>query len=280
MQTSLDCAGRILDITRPSVMGVLNVTPDSFSDGGRYTTLNKALEHAREMISQGAGIIDVGGESTRPNAQLVSENEEIDRVVPVIEALSVESDVIVSIDTSSARVMKAAVQAGAGIINDVRALSRPGALEAAVECGVPVVLMHSLVEQPVQGFVPEYNDVMESVVEYLVERVKVCELAGIAKEKIILDPGFGGGMFGKTPAYDLALVKRFAELHSLGMPVLAGVSRKSFIGSVLGNGADERLAGSLAVALMLAQAGAQIVRVHDVKETVDMLAMLEAVAAA
>ena len=284
MQTSLDCAGRVLDLTSPVVMGILNVTPDSFSDGGRYNSLDRAVERAREMVAQGAGIVDIGGESTRPNAQLVSEAEEVDRVVPVIEAIRAELDVIVSVDTSSAQVMKAAVGAGAGIINDVRALNRPGALEAAAECAVPVVLMHSLVEQPQQGFVPSYDDVVVSVAEYLKGRVQACEQAGIARKNIILDPGFGGGMFGKTPAYDLELVKRFAEFygaqHELNLPILAGVSRKSFMGSVLGNTADERLAASLTVAVMLAQAGAQIIRVHDVKETVDALTMLQAVAAA
>ena len=284
MQTSLDCAGRVLDLTSPVVMGILNVTPDSFSDGGRYNSLDRAVERAREMVAQGAGIVDIGGESTRPNAQLVSEAEEVDRVVPVIEAIRAELDVIVSVDTSSAQVMKAAVGAGAGIINDVRALNRPGALEVAAKCAVPVVLMHSLVEQPQQSFVPSYDDVVVSVAEYLKGRVQACEQAGIARKNIILDPGFGGGMFGKTPAYDLELVKRFAEFygaqHELNLPILAGVSRKSFMGSVLGNTADERLAASLTVAVMLAQAGAQIIRVHDVKETVDALTMLQAVAAA
>ena len=284
MQTSLDCAGRVLDLTSPVVMGILNMTPDSFSDGGRYNSLDRALERAREMVAQGAGIIDIGGESTRPNAQLVSELEEVERVAPVIEAIRAELDVIVSVDTSSAQVMKAAVSAGAGIINDVRALNCPGALEAAAECGVPVVLMHSLVEQPKQGFVPSYDDVVVSVAEYLKARVRACERAGVSREKIILDPGFGGGMFGKTPAYDLELVKRFAEFygerHELDLPILAGVSRKSFMGSVLGNTADERLAASLTIAVVLAQAGAQIIRVHDVKETVDALTMLRAVAAA
>ena len=284
MQTSLDCAGRILDLTSPVVMGILNVTPDSFSDGGRYDSLNRAMEHAHQMIADGAGIVDIGGESTRPNAQLVSEAEEIDRVVPVIEALRAETDVIVSIDTSSASVMKASVEAGAGIINDVRALNCPGALAAAAECDVPVVLMHSLIEQPEQGFVPQYDDVVAAVADYLKERVQACEQAGIRRKNIVLDPGFGGGMFGKAPAHDLVLVKRFQEFygerHGLGLPILAGVSRKSFIGAVLGNTADERLAASLAVAVMLAQAGVQIVRVHDVKETADALAMLQAVSAA
>ncbi|MCL6269986.1 dihydropteroate synthase [Sansalvadorimonas sp. 2012CJ34-2] len=277
---SLDCAGRLLDLGRPNVMGILNVTPDSFSDGGRYNTFDRALQHAREMVDAGAGIIDIGGESTRPGAQIISEAEEVDRVVPVIEAISKEFDIVVSVDTSSAAVIREATSAGAGIVNDVRALCRPGALEAAAASQVPVILMHSLVEQPESGFVPAYENVVDEVSGYLASRAELCQKAGIAKEKIILDPGFGGGMFGKTPAFDLQMIKRFSEFHRLGYPVLAGVSRKSFIGAVLENTADERLSASLAVALLLAQAGAQIIRVHDVKETVDVLKIANAVAAA
>ncbi|CAM3761863.1 dihydropteroate synthase [Parendozoicomonas haliclonae] len=272
------CAGRELDLSVPQIMGILNVTPDSFSDGGRYNTLERALIHAREMIAAGARIVDIGGESTRPNAHKVTTQEEIDRVVPVIEALRRESDVIISIDTSSPDVMREAVAAGAGIINDVRALSLPGALDAAVMLQVPVILMHSLVEQPAQGVEPEYADVVLSVGEYLLERVVACESAGVRRENIILDPGFGAGMFGKTPPQNFELIRRFAELHELGFPLLAGVSRKSFIGSVLSNTEGQRLSASLALAVLLAQSGAQILRVHDVQETADALAMLKAVA--
>ncbi len=276
MQTVLDCAGRILNLTRPNVMGVLNVTPDSFSDGGRYNSLELALLHARGMVQAGAQVIDVGGESTRPNALQVSVEEEIGRVVPVIEALHQESDVVISIDTSSPDVMRAAVAAGAGIINDVRALARPGAVAAAVECDVPVVLMHSLVEQSAVD--PEYDcDIAQAVGRYLTKRVAICEAAGLSRDKIVLDPGFGGGMFGKTPKLDLELISQFSELHALNLPLLVGVSRKSFIGAVLKNEAEQRLAGSLAVAILLAQAGAHIIRVHDVQETVDALTMLQAV---
>ena len=276
----LDCAGRTLDLSRPNVMGILNVTPDSFSDGGCYNSFDRALVHARDMVLAGADIIDIGGESTRPGAQTVSVDEEIDRVVPVIEVLAKEFDVVVSVDTSSAQVMKAAAEAGVGMINDVRALSRSGALQAAAESEVPVVLMHSLIEQPEPGFVPAYGDVVEEVSGYLQSRAEACIAAGISKGSIVLDPGFGGGMFGKTPALDLKLVRYFSELHKLGYPLLAGVSRKSFIGSVLENKAEQRLSASLAVALILAQSGAQIIRVHDVQETVDVLKMAQAIAAA
>ena len=228
-------------------------------------------------MQAGARVIDIGGESTRPNAATVSVAEEIDRVVPVIEALRAESEIVISIDTSAPEVMTAAVAAGAGIINDVRALSRPGALEAAADCGVPVILMHSLVDQPDSDFKPAYEDIVVAVSDYLISRVRVCESAGIAREQIMLDPGFGGGMFGKTPEHDLQLVRRLGELHGLGFPLLTGVSRKSFIGAVLGNTADQRLAASLATAVLLAQAGAQLIRVHDVRETVDALTMLSAI---
>ncbi len=262
----------------PHIMGILNVTPDSFSDGGQFNTLDRALNHARAMVAAGASIIDIGGESTRPNAQPVSVAEEMARVVPVIEALRQESDVTISIDTSSPEVMTAAVAAGANIINDVRALSRPGAVQAAAESGASVILMHSLVQTPPLGFVPTYQDLVAEIGDYLLQRVAVCEAAGIDPGKIILDPGFGGGMFGKTPALDFELVRRFGELRRLGFPLLGGVSRKSFIGAVLHNAADERVVASITLAVLLAQAGANILRVHDVRETAEALAVLKAVA--
>ena len=280
MEKTLDCAGRLLDLSRPNVMGILNVTPDSFSDGGRYNSFDKALRHASEMVEAGADIIDIGGESTRPGAQTISQAEEADRVVPVVEALSKEFDVVISVDTSSADVIREAASAGVGIVNDVRALSRPGALQAAADSRLPVILMHSLVEQPGAGFVPHYDDVVGEVSSYLKSRAIACVEAGIMQQKIILDPGFGGGMFGKTPELDLKLVREFSQLHQLGYPLLAGVSRKSFIGAVLDNAAGERLPASLALALLLAQSGAQIIRVHDVRETVDVLKISQAVAAA
>ncbi len=276
MQIDRTMLGQGLGI--PKIMGILNVTPDSFSDGGKFNTLERALNHARAMVAAGASIIDVGGESTRPNAQPVSSVEEMARVVPVIEALRRESDVTISIDTSSPEVMTAAVAAGANIINDVRALRRPGALEAAAQCDVPVILMHSLVQAPAPGFVPAYQDLVAEIGSYLLQRVAACEAVGIERDRIILDPGFGGGMFGKTPALDFELVRRFGELRQLGFPLLGGVSRKSFISAVLHNAADDRVVASITLAVLLAQAGANILRVHDVRETADALAVLKAVA--
>ena len=264
----------------PQIMGILNVTPDSFSDGGQFNTLTSALAHAREMIAAGADIIDIGGESTRPGAEGVSVQQQLDRVIPVIEALRQESAIAVSIDTSSPEVMRAAVAAGANIINDVRALTVPGALDAAVACQMPVILMHSLVDGSAPNAVSDNCDIVAEVSHYLCQRAVACEQAGIKRENIILDPGFGGGWFGKTPARNFELVRRFHELHKLGYPLLAGVSRKSFIGSTLENKVDERLIASVTLAVLLAQAGAHILRVHDVRETADALAMLARVAGA
>ena len=264
----------------PQIMGILNVTPDSFSDGGQFNTLASALAHAREMIAAGADIIDIGGESTRPGAEEVSVQQQLDRVIPVIEALRQESAIAVSIDTSSPEVMQAAVAAGANIINDVRALTVPGALDAAVACQMPVILMHSLVDGSAPNAVSDNCDIVAEVCHYLCQRAVACEQAGIKRENIILDPGFGGGWFGKTPARNFELVRRFHELHKLGYPLLAGVSRKSFIGSTLENKVGERLVASVTLAVLLAQAGAHILRVHDVRETADALAMLARVAGA
>ena len=279
MRTVLDCRGQLLDLSRPRIMGILNVTPDSFSDGGRYNTLDKAVRHAVEMVEEGADIVDVGGESTRPGAQTVTVQEEIDRVVPVIEALRRELDVIVSLDTSEAEVMRAGAAVGAGIINDVRALTRDGALQVAAGLDLPVILMHSLREQPAAGFVPQYDDVVAEVKACLAERVTAAIDAGIRKEQIVLDPGFGGGMFGKTPSQDLTMIQRFSEFLDMGMPVLAGLSRKSFIGAILDRPVSERLPGSLAVATLVLNAGACILRVHDVAESVDVLNMVMALKA-
>lgn len=264
----------------PQIMGILNVTPDSFSDGGQFNTLTSALAHAREMIAAGADIIDIGGESTRPGAEEVSVQQQLERVIPVIEALRQESAIAVSIDTSSPEVMRAAVAAGANIINDVRALTVPGALDAAVACQMPVILMHSLVDGSAPNAVSDHCDIVAEVSHYLCQRAVACEQAGIKRENIILDPGFGGGWFGKTPARNFELVRRFHELHKLGYPLLAGVSRKSFIGSTLENKVGERLVASVTLAVLLAQAGAHILRVHDVCETADALAMLARVAGA
>ena len=268
----LQCRDHCLDLNQTKVMGVVNVTPDSFYDGGRTQTFDAAIQQAEKMLEAGADIIDVGGESTRPGAfKAPSESEEVDRVASTIECISRRLGALVSVDTSSPLVMGTAVEAGASIINDVRALQRPGAMEAAAACDVPVILMHSLVEQPANGFVPVYDSITETVKTYLLERVAACEVAGIAKERIILDPGFGGGLFGKTMHHNWELMRDFEKLHTLGMPLLAGVSRKSFIGTVLNKEADERLFGSLAAATLLAVAGAHIIRVHDVAETVDVI---------
>ncbi len=272
------CGKHLLDLSRPNVMGVINVTPDSFYEGSRRETFDAAIKQAEIMLEAGATIIDVGGESTRPQGLAnLSSKEEIERVADVIDYIANQLGALVSIDTSSSEVIKVATHAGASIINDVRALQRPGALEAAFDSGLPIILMHSLVEHPSPSFVPEYDDVVIAVKEYLLSRIEACEKAGIHKEKIILDPGFGGGMFGKTMAYDFQLIKRFDEIKTLGFPVLAGVSRKSFIGFSTNKPTEQRLAGSLAAATLLAYAGANIIRVHDVAETVDVIKIVEAV---
>lgn len=273
---TLNCAGRLLDLSKPRVMGILNVTPDSFYRQSRCA--DRWLTAAEQMISDGADILDIGGESTRPGASgAPTPEQELERVLPVVEGLAARFDVIISVDTSSPLVISETVKAGAGMINDVRALQRAGALEAAAQTDVPVVLMHSLVDEPPPGFVPTYDDIIQKVSQYLTDCVARCEQAGIARERLILDPGFGGGMFGKTPAHDLAMLHGLRRFHQLGLPLLAGMSRKSFIGATLGREAEDRLAGSLAAAMLAAQAGAHIIRVHDVAETVDVLRMLQAV---
>ncbi len=273
---TLDCAGKLLDLGKTRVMGILNATPDSFYQPSRCS--DHWLATAEQMINDGADILDIGGESTRPGASgAPTPEQELERVLPVVEGLAARFDVIISVDTSSPLVISEAVKAGAGMINDVRALQRAGALEATAQTDVPVVLMHSLVDQPEPGFVPVYDDVVLQVSHYLTDCVARCEQAGIARERLILDPGFGGGMFGKTPAYDLAMLHGLRRFHQLGLPLLAGMSRKSFIGATLGRDVEDRLAGSLAAAMLAAQAGAHIIRVHDVAETVDVLRMLQAV---
>ncbi len=270
----IDCGGRPLDLTRIQVMGILNITPDSFSDGGVFLEPERAVAHGRAMVAAGAGIIDVGGESTRPGATAVSEDEELDRVIPVVEALSAALEVPVSVDTSKPGVMRAAVAAGAGLINDVYALREPGAVEAAAELEVPVCLMHMRGEPRTMQVNPEYEDVVGEVRAFLKERIAVCEAAGIHRQRLLVDPGFG---FGKSPEHNLALLRRLEAFTALGVPVLAGLSRKSLIGHVLGRPVDERLAGSIALAVLAATRGARILRVHDVAETVDAVRMVEAV---
>jgi dihydropteroate synthase len=273
--TILHCGTHTLDLARPRVMGILNVTPDSFSDGGRFLDRAAALAQGRALVAEGADILDVGGESTRPGAAPVSVQEELDRVIPVIEALAGELPVPLSVDTSKPEVMRAAVAAGASLINDVAALRRPGALAAAAEAGVPVCLMHMQGEPGTMQREPSYRDVVTEVRNFLAARIGACEAAGIPRDRLLVDPGFG---FGKTLAHNLALLRDLPALRSLGVPVLAGLSRKSMIGALLdGAPVGERLYGSLAAAVLAVERGAAIVRVHDVAPTVQALRIVAAV---
>lgn len=273
-QPPLRCVGRTLDLSTPQVMGILNVTPDSFSDGGRFVLRDAALQQARAMAEQGASIIDIGGESTRPGALPVSEQEELDRVIPVIEALRSELDLVLSVDTSSPRVMSEAAAAGAGLINDVRALRRPGALETAKYSGLPVCLMHMQGDPSGMQNAPRYTDLIQDVVAFLRQRVDACVAAGIPRSQLLVDPGFG---FGKTLHHNLLLLQQLDSLHALAAPVLVGMSRKSMVGMVLDQPVEQRLFGSLALAVMAVQKGARIIRVHDVGPTVDAIRMAWAV---
>ena len=273
----LDCAGRILRLDRPQVMGIVNVTPDSFSDGGAHDTTDAAVAHALRLVEEGADVLDIGGESTRPGAAEVEVEEELRRVVPVIERLAAQVAVPISIDTSKPEVMRAAVQAGAGMINDVYGLRREGALDAAAALGVPVVLMHMQGEPRSMQAVPQYDDVVGEVHRFLAERIFAAEMAGIPKQRIVVDPGFG---FGKDTAHNLQLLAQFERFAELGVPVLAGLSRKRSIGELTGRDVPaDRVAGSVAAHLIAAQRGAAIVRVHDVAATVDALKVWNAVAA-
>ncbi len=273
----LDCAGRIVKLDVPRVMGIVNVTPDSFSDGGAHATVDAAVAHGLKLVEEGADILDVGGESTRPGAGEVSVEEELERVIPVIEGLAKATSLPVSIDTSKPEVMRAAVAAGAGMINDVYALRREGALDAAAALGVPVVLMHMLGEPRTMQADPQYDDVVADVHRFLAERIFAAEMSGIARKNLVVDPGFG---FGKNAAHNLALLSQLQRFAELGAPVLAGLSRKKTIGELTGREAPaERVAGSVAAHLIAAQNGARIVRVHDVAATVDALKVWNAVAA-
>ncbi|WP_278438421.1 dihydropteroate synthase [Pseudomonas oryzihabitans] len=272
--TRLPCGNRVLVFDTPKVMGILNVTPDSFSDGGRYTAVETALRHAEGMVAAGAAIIDVGGESTRPGAPAVSEAEELDRVVPVIEAIARELDVVISMDTSTPAVMREGARAGAGLINDVRSLRRPGALETAAATDLAICLMHMRGEPGTMQQAPVYADVAGEVGAFLAEQVARCEAVGISRQRLVLDPGYG---FAKTLEHNLELFRRQAELLAFGLPLLVGVSRKSMIGAVTGRPVEGRLAGGLALAALALAKGAQILRVHDVAETVDVVKMITAV---
>lgn len=272
--TRLSCGNRVLDLAHTHVMGILNVTPDSFSDGGQFNRLDAALRHAEAMVAAGATLIDVGGESTRPGARAVSPTEELERVAPIVERIHSELDVVISVDTSTPAVMRETARLGAGLINDVRALQRDGALDAAAATGLPVCLMHMLGEPGTMQNDPHYHDVTREVSEFLAERLNQCAAVGIPAERIILDPGFG---FAKTLAHNLSLFKHMDALHALGRPLLVGVSRKSMIGNALGRPVGERLYGGLALAALAITKGARILRVHDVAETMDVVRMIAAV---
>jgi len=271
----LDCHGRPLRLDRPRVVGILNLTPDTFSDGGLHDSVDAAVAHALRMVEEGADMIDVGGESTRPGAAEVPMDEELRRVVAVIEQLAARSDVPIAIDTSKPEVMRAAVAAGAGMINDVYALRREGALETAAELHVPVCLMHMQGEPRSMQQAPHYDDVVGEVHRFLTDRLFACELAGIERRNVMVDPGF---CFGKTLEHNLALLAALDRFASLGSGVYAGLSRKSMIGTLTGRQVPgERTAGSVAAALIAVQRGARMVRVHDVAATVDALAVWQPV---
>lgn len=280
----LDCGSRNgarqqLDLSRCNIMGILNVTPDSFSDGGSYNNLDKALFHAEKMIKQGAVLIDVGGESTRPGAASVSLQEELDRVVPVVEAIHQNLDAIISVDTSTSQVITQSAAVGAGLINDVRALQREGALAAAAATGLPVCLMHMQGQPDSMQQAPSYADVVNDIHAFLAERITACANAGIERSRLLLDPGFG---FGKTLEHNYQLLSELESFHQLGLPLLVGVSRKTMIGKVLQDKAfqdrpaDQRLYGSLAAAVIAAMKGSAIIRVHDVAATFDALQVVAA----
>ncbi|WP_251976065.1 dihydropteroate synthase [Salinicola avicenniae] len=271
----LRCGKHLLDLSRPRVMGILNVTPDSFSDGGRHNQLDDARRHAERLLKEGAAIIDVGGESTRPGAEAVPLDQERERVLPVVEMLVQEFDALVSVDTSTPELITEVAAAGGGLINDVRSLVRPGAMQAAAMTGLPVCLMHMLGEPQTMQAAPHYDRSVEiEVADFLSARVAECEAAGIPRSRLLLDPGFG---FAKTLEHNLELLNRMAMLNTLGLPLLVGMSRKSMIGKTLGRAVDERLPGGLALSVMAVERGARIVRVHDVAPTVDAVDMAWAV---
>ncbi len=269
----LRCGPYALDLARPRIMGVLNVTPNSFSDGGRYFNPARALDHVRRMVGEGADLIDIGGESTRPGALPVDEADELARVIPLVEALAA-AGVAVSVDTRKPAVMRAARAAGAAMVNDVCALGAPGAIEALAASDAGVCLMHMQGEPRTMQDAPAYGDVVAEVRAFLLARAAACEAAGIARERIVLDPGFG---FGKTLAHNLALLAHLDALTATPYPILVGLSRKSCLGQITGRPADERLAASLAAALAAVSRGAALLRVHDVRESVDALKVWQAV---
>lgn len=270
----LRCKDRTVDLGRPVVMGVVNVTPDSFSDGGRFLDAEAAIRHGLALAEEGAAFVDVGGESTRPGAQSVGVQEELRRVLPVIERLAGATSAVISVDTSKPEVMRAASAAGAGLINDVRALREPGALEAAQESGCAVCLMHMQGEPRTMQAAPAYEDVVGEVRAYLAERALACRTAGFSADRLVIDPGFG---FGKTLEHNLTLLRHLRELGVDGLPLMVGLSRKSMVGKLTGRPEGERLLGSVTLAVMAALAGARIVRAHDVAATVEALRVVATV---
>lgn len=277
MYQSLVCGDKVLDLSSPVVMGVLNITPDSFSDGGRFLTLDNALFHAEEMIKQGALIIDIGAESTRPQALPVSEQQELERLLPIIEAIKQRFDIIISVDSSSPQVMLEGAKRGIGLINDVRALQREGALQAAANTQLPVCLMHMQGQPATMQVQPVYQSVIDEVKAFLQQRIAACVAQGIGSERIVLDVGFG---FGKTLAHNLQLLAGLAQFQDLGCPLLVGMSRKSMLGAIL-NGApvDKRLFAGISAATIAAINGARIIRTHDVQATKEALAVVKALIA-
>ena len=273
MGAYLDFGAQRLGLERPRVMGILNVTPDSFADGGRFVDRGKALDHARRMTADGADIIDIGGESTRPGADPVPEDVEMQRVIPLVEAL-VREGMRVSVDTQKPAVMRAALVAGAGMINDVRALQESGSMEVLAASNAAVCLMHMQGDPRTMQAEPRYDDVVTEVRDFLVRRARCCEAAGIARDRIVIDPGFG---FGKSVVHNLALLRSLGVFRDTGYSVLAGISRKSTLGGIVGRNIDDRVAASVAAALALVARGAAIVRVHDVRETVDALNVWQAI---
>jgi len=271
---NLRCAENFLDIELPQVMGILNVTPDSFSDGGKFSRIDLALKQVDQMIADGATIIDVGGESTRPGAKEVSEQDELTRVIPVLKAIKERFNIIVSLDTSKASVMSEAINSGAGIINDVRALQNEGCLDTVAQSNdIAICLMHMQGLPRSMQYKPQYHDLIGDITTFFEQRISACAEAGISSSRLMLDPGFG---FGKSLDQNYSLLAQMHKFQSLNLPILAGLSRKSMIGNLLNRDVNERLAGSLATAIIAAQQGAQIIRVHDVKETVDVLKVLQA----